>query len=204
MIADDMGLGKTVQALAIASIYRQKWPLVVVCPSSVRFTWKEAVVRWIPSLPESDISVITSSKDPLKGGGGKVVILSYDLLPRREKELEEIGVQVAILDESHFVKNGKSNRSRAAAKVFKRTSHLVLLSGTPALSRPIELFSQVHLLQPGLFQYATPFGMRYCDGKQMVVNGAVINDFKGSSHMAELKVILEETYVNQILIYCLS
>lgn len=41
LLADDMGLGKTVQAICIAAYYRSEWPLLVVAPSSVRFTWAE-------------------------------------------------------------------------------------------------------------------------------------------------------------------
>ena len=41
MIADDMGLGKTLQAIAVMSYYREDWPLLVICPSSVRLTWSE-------------------------------------------------------------------------------------------------------------------------------------------------------------------
>lgn len=37
LIADDMGLGKTIQALAIADYYRNEWPLLIVCPSSMRY-----------------------------------------------------------------------------------------------------------------------------------------------------------------------
>ena len=36
LIADDMGLGKTIQALGIACYYKENWPLLIVCPSSVR------------------------------------------------------------------------------------------------------------------------------------------------------------------------
>ena len=62
LLADDMGLGKTLQALAIVSAYKSKWPLFIVCPSSMRFAWKAAVVRWLPSIPEENIVVITSGK----------------------------------------------------------------------------------------------------------------------------------------------
>lgn len=41
LLADDMGLGKTVQAICIAAYYRDEWPVLVVTPSSVRFTWAE-------------------------------------------------------------------------------------------------------------------------------------------------------------------
>ena len=36
-----MGLGKTLQAICVASYYRHEWPLLIVAPSSVRFTWRE-------------------------------------------------------------------------------------------------------------------------------------------------------------------
>ena len=41
LIADDMGLGKTLQAIAVMSYYHSDWPLLVICPSSVRLAWGE-------------------------------------------------------------------------------------------------------------------------------------------------------------------
>ena len=63
-IADDMGLGKTIQALATAAAFKRagEWPLLVVCPSSMRFAWKDAALRWIPGLDPEDVTVITSGK----------------------------------------------------------------------------------------------------------------------------------------------
>ena len=40
MIADDMGLGKTVQALGLASHYRDSWPLLIIAPSSMRYSFR--------------------------------------------------------------------------------------------------------------------------------------------------------------------
>lgn len=39
LIADEMGLGKTIQALAIMRYFSSDWPLLIVCPSSVKFSW---------------------------------------------------------------------------------------------------------------------------------------------------------------------
>ena len=36
-----MGLGKTLQAICIAVYYQEAWPLLVLCPSSVRQMWAE-------------------------------------------------------------------------------------------------------------------------------------------------------------------
>jgi len=43
LIADDMGLGKTVQAITIASFYCHEWPLLVICPSSLKLTLQEVL-----------------------------------------------------------------------------------------------------------------------------------------------------------------
>lgn len=40
-MADDMGLGKTLQAITVVCYYRSEWPLLVVCPSSLRLAWAE-------------------------------------------------------------------------------------------------------------------------------------------------------------------
>lgn len=53
LLADDMGLGKTVQAICIAAFYRDEWPLLVVAPSSVRFTWAEVITLSCVSVNQS-------------------------------------------------------------------------------------------------------------------------------------------------------
>ena len=103
LLADDMGLGKTLQALAIASAYKEDWPLLICCPSSVRFSWRSAVVRWLPSVPEEDVIVITSGKDEIDPHQ-IVIIISYELMARRQEELMQIRPNVAIMDESHHLK----------------------------------------------------------------------------------------------------
>ncbi len=40
LLADEMGLGKSVQALGIARYYKREWPMLVVCPSSVKYVWQ--------------------------------------------------------------------------------------------------------------------------------------------------------------------
>ena len=57
LIADDMGLGKTLQALALAHYYLNDWPLLIVTPSSMKYSWEEAVRQWLPSVPLHHIQV---------------------------------------------------------------------------------------------------------------------------------------------------
>ena len=50
LLGDEMGVGKTIQALAISYIYKQDWPLLIIAPSSLRYTWKDEITKWIPTL----------------------------------------------------------------------------------------------------------------------------------------------------------
>ena len=50
-----MGVGKTVQGIALASCYRQEWPLLVIVPASLRLMWAEELERWLPCLRPSQV-----------------------------------------------------------------------------------------------------------------------------------------------------
>uniref|UniRef100_A0A8C6WY02 SWI/SNF-related matrix-associated actin-dependent regulator of chromatin subfamily A-like protein 1 n=1 Tax=Neogobius melanostomus TaxID=47308 RepID=A0A8C6WY02_9GOBI len=186
LLADDMGLGKTIQAMCIAAYYKSEWPVLVVAPSSVRFTWAEAFRRWLPSLEPDSINVVVKAKDNLRSG--LVNIISYDLLSRIDKQHPGNSFKVLIMDESHFMKNMKTARCKAALPLLKAAKRVVLLSGTPAMSRPAELYTQILAVRPTLYPRFHDFGVRYCDAKQMNWGW----DYSGSSNLAELKLLLEE------------
>uniref|UniRef100_A0AAZ3R698 SWI/SNF-related matrix-associated actin-dependent regulator of chromatin subfamily A-like protein 1 n=1 Tax=Oncorhynchus tshawytscha TaxID=74940 RepID=A0AAZ3R698_ONCTS len=184
LLADDMGLGKTVQAICIAAYYRKEWPLLVVAPSSVRFTWAEAFRQWLPSVQPDSINVIVKGKDNLRGG--LVNIISYDLLSKMDKQQAANPFNVLIMDESHFLKNMKTARFKAALPLLKVAKRVILLSGTPAMSRPSELYSQILAVKPSLFPHFRDFGTSWC--------GLPWGwDYSGSSNLGELKLMLEES-----------
>ncbi|XP_053126834.1 SWI/SNF-related matrix-associated actin-dependent regulator of chromatin subfamily A-like protein 1 isoform X2 [Hemicordylus capensis] len=179
LLADDMGLGKTIQAICIAAYYRKEWPLLVVAPSS-------AFHRWLPSLNPDSISVIATGKDCLLAR--LINVVSFDLLSKMEKQLKTT-FQVVIVDESHFLKNIKTARCRAAMPLLKAAKRVILLSGTPAMSRPAELYTQIAAVRPSFFSQFHIFGLRYCAAKQRPWGW----DYSGSSNLGELKLLLEES-----------
>ncbi|XP_048455337.1 SWI/SNF-related matrix-associated actin-dependent regulator of chromatin subfamily A-like protein 1 [Rhincodon typus] len=187
LLADDMGLGKTLQAICIAAVYRKEWPVLVITPSSVRFTWAQAFSQWLPSLDTQAINVILTGKDRLLSS--HVSIISYDLLAKLKNQLMERSFQVIIVDESHFLKNVKTARCKAARPLLQAAKRLILLSGTPAMSRPAELYSQIAVLQPKLFPNFHDFGIRYCAAKRLPWGW----DYSGSSNLVELRLLLLES-----------
>jgi len=121
------------------------------------------------------------------------VIISYDLLSKKSSELMKKKFNLVIMDESHCIKNDKSVRTKAAEPLMRGSRYLILLTGTPALSRPMELYSQISALLPKLFKYSRDFGFRYCNGQLKKIGMREIYDFSGSSNMEELSLLLVES-----------
>jgi len=60
-IADEMGTGKTLQSLVACKYFETDWPVLVVCPSSLRYTWRTEIMQWL-GLAESDVFVVKAGK----------------------------------------------------------------------------------------------------------------------------------------------
>ncbi|KAI6189645.1 putative SMARCAL1-like protein [Aphelenchoides bicaudatus] len=183
LIADEMGLGKSLQALAIARAYSDEWPLLIVCPSSVKYSWKQQIEQFLPNV--ASITVIEKGTDrlPTERTSNTVIIMSYDLMVNKKKDLLAANIYVVIFDESHLLKDKKTRRTQVAVRAQRR----ILLSGTPALSRPVELFTQIKLVNPNIFTNWLKFAERYCDLRK----GRFGLEAKGAKHLNELALILE-------------
>ena len=48
--------------------------------------------------------------------------------------------------------------------LLKSAKRAICLTGTPALSRPIELYAQLEALRPNVFLHEMEFAKRYCAG----------------------------------------
>jgi SWI/SNF-related matrix-associated actin-dependent regulator 1 of chromatin subfamily A len=191
-----MGLGKTLQAIGIAINYRAEWPCLIVVPSSVRLQWADQFQKWAPEIKSDDINIVMNGYSQnfitfliftRKGSCNKLVnIISYDLLVR-QKEVNDF--KVVILDESHLIKSYNAKRTACIKPICERANRVILLSGTPALSRPAELYSQISAVDPKLLPNWTQFGMRYCAGYYAKYR----MNYDGASNLAELHLLLENT-----------
>ena len=60
------------------------------------------------------------------------------------------GFQTVICDESHYLKNLQAVRTTMVCPLIEKARHAILLSGTPCLNRPVELYAQVSALSDSL------------------------------------------------------
>ena len=178
MVNDTVGLGKSAQALSYLFNHPEMRPAIIVCPASVKYQWEEYCREWIP---KSNPEVINGPKGKF---AGDIIILNYDILKKNVTKIKNINPQIIILDESHKVKNYKSQRTIAAVDLASQIPHRMLLSGTPALNRTSELWVQLAILRPDIYNQMTftKWHKKYCDAKKTEWGW----DYSGNSNTEEL------------------
>lgn len=200
-IADEMGLGKTVQTiLAVKASF--SYPAVVVCPATLKGNWAKEIARWDP---ECSVTVLSGRKaNPEALQGFNWIVVNYDVLAAWEEAIETALPLALVVDESHYVKEAKAQRTKALLKLSQAVpeSGLVLaLTGTPLLNRPVELITQLRLLgrledvapaprgapTPQAYEFA--FKFEYCGPR----NNGFGWEFKGASNTKALSDKLRQS-----------
>lgn len=177
LIGDEMGLGKTVQALAWLQHHPECRPAVIVCPASLKLNWKKEAEFWM-SDPRVEV---LNGMAPYKPSGD-VLIINYSILKAWVDKLIEIDVKALVFDEAHYTKNSKSQRTKASKKLAKQTKHVIGLTGTAIVNRPVEIVNIVQMIDKTVIPNKWHFLHRYCNPKH---NGFGWS-FKGSSNTEEL------------------
>ncbi|KAM4538042.1 DNA annealing helicase and endonuclease ZRANB3 [Fundulus diaphanus] len=208
MIADEMGLGKTVQAIAVACAYRQEWPLLVVVPSSLKYPWIEELERWIPELQPRDINLVENKSHTMGISSSKVTVLGYGLLTTDARPLVEAlsrqRFAVVVLDESHYLKSRNAARTKILVPLIQSAKRAILLTGTPALGRPEELFMQIDALYPRRFGTWTDYAKKYCNAHYRYFGHRRQWDCRGASNLKELHQRLSQIMIRRLKAEVLS
>tara|TARA_R110002020_G_scaffold107157_7_gene249016 strand:+ start:1094 stop:2827 length:1734 start_codon:yes stop_codon:yes gene_type:complete len=167
ILADDMGLGKTGSAI-MASISCKAKKILVICPASLKLNWK----REIEFYSNEEVGIVEGKE----WVDGKYVIINYDILKnfhsmpkdRDDKSIiKESGFDLVIIDEAHYVSNGKAQRTKLVNNLTKKINRLWLLSGTPMTSRPMNYYNLLKLVGSRVADNWINYVRRYCDGKQI-------------------------------------
>ncbi|MGB8879828.1 MAG: DEAD/DEAH box helicase, partial [Solirubrobacteraceae bacterium] len=158
-LADEQGLGKTIEALATLEA-DAAYPAVVVCPASLKLNWMREIGRWVP---RRSVQML----DGKRGGvaATDITIINYDIVAGRLEGLNDLRPRAVVLDESHYCKNPRAQRTQAAQRLcaaVPREGLVLALTGTPVMNRPPELISQLRILgRLGDFGSGAQFGERF-------------------------------------------
>lgn len=182
MLGDQQGLGKTAQAIAMV-MAQDLFPCLVITKKTLVLNWKTEWEAWTDKLvmgftpsrkntwpfffntKMADVGIVNyESLQPFFVS--KIVVPSGELFRVKHIEFKE-QIQLfksVIIDESHYVKDGKTKRTKFCIGLTRHLQEkgVYLLSGTPVLNDPMELYTQLTILnRQRLFGSYSEFKLTY-------------------------------------------
>jgi len=203
-LGDDPGLGKTAQVIRACDHLPPSYLLkgiLIVCPASLRSNWQQEWEKW--NGPKCELYIL-SYQEAVKDCQGKV-------LGRFKRNIGVLGRTWGLVafDEAHALKacGGKTQRAMSGLiyniwkeksddeetpdkwrRVYGVSAHkTVMMSGTPVLNRPIDIFPAIRHMRPNDWPSKTKFELRYCDA-HVDRYGRWVTD--GYSNLGELHSVL--------------
>ncbi len=97
-------------------------------------------------------------------------------------------IKAVIADEAHYLKNTGNKRSDILTPYLSSRKRVVLLTGTPALAKPREIFNLISIVRPDVYVDFKEFGYRYCEPTINAWTKKV--EFNGCQNSKELHFLL--------------
>lgn len=162
LIGDEPGLGKTPQAIVYANEIGAR-KVLVICPAAIRSQWARKIEQWSTMRrPFLVYPVFAASRGVHPHA--EWVILSFALArnPDIVAALSRMRFDLLIVDESHNLKDIGSQQTRAVfgqadgmyhpqkaapvPAISRSAEHILCLSGTPIVNRPLEAYTTARSL----------------------------------------------------------
>lgn len=168
---------QAITVFAIDIALKKSRTAIVICPATLKGNWLDEFDKFTrihavmldgaPAKREIQINEFDAHAEP------KVLIVNYEQVVAHLDRFNSMQFDVAIFDEAHYIKNPKSKRTKACLSL--RTTRNFMLTGTPMLNKPDELWSILHKIDPAepVFKKYWSFVNRFCmrggfGGKEIV------------------------------------
>ena len=163
-LADDMGLGKTLQTICFIAYRALRFPAekhIIICPSSLLYNWMQEFQKFAPHLKVNVYHGTNRNFDEISKTENDVVITTYGTIRSDFEKLATISFGVAVIDESHNIKNPAALITKAVGYLNANTR--IALSGTPVMNNTFDLYAQLNFVLPGMFGSREFFKREYAD-----------------------------------------
>lgn len=135
-----MGSGKTKVAVELANANADKVDrLLWVCPFQVKDSTKAELFKWSPKMPFNVIAYESISQGESGYQKAKDFIKGHRVF--------------LVLDESIFIKNGRTKRWQRLKAIRRQCPYCIILNGTPVVRDEWDLYWQMQMLDERIIPY---------------------------------------------------
>jgi SWI/SNF-related matrix-associated actin-dependent regulator 1 of chromatin subfamily A len=185
LLADEMGTCKTIQLAGLLNLLgKELQRVLIVTPASVKRVWALELSKWL--VRKVPIMIVKGSTPTTDLPSCGIWIINYELLTKFRSALLREGWDLIAFDEAHFIKNRSSQRTKDCFGLARAAKRKILLTGTPLLNRPAELWALLHFLAPAEWPNFYRFAHHYCAPFRSEWGW----DFSGASNLEELNARL--------------
>jgi len=158
ILADGMGLGKTLQAIGAYYNHDKSGnaKLLIITTKNAKATWRRELFKWL----KRDDTCIIESTDGIMGATQKIllnkapiVVVNFESMANLKDLIMSQPWHFIVVDEAHKLRNRDTKMFKACLEVFRHFQMipLKLLTGTPLINKPQDLFSLLQCLYPSSF-----------------------------------------------------
>lgn len=155
---DAVGLGKTLEAIGTILWFREHQnakKFLVICKKSLKYQWASEIEKF----SKDDLNIFVAGDTPKKRqiaydgiaeAEEGILITNYHNFLRDTDQIAKSNYDAIVIDEVHTLKakKGKMNNNICTVTQGKK---VILLSGTPVMSKPEDIFGIVQLATPNYF-----------------------------------------------------
>lgn len=173
LLADDMGLGKSRQVVVATRMIAGDGRVLILCPASLRINWEREIHA---VYPKAIVGMVGDDRMPTLYGCSWI-IANYERLGGLVRETG-LAFSVLSVDEAHSLKQVSAGRTRNAFLMAARIPRRFVVTGTPLLSREIELHTLLRLTGNALgFLELSEFRKKFAGDKNK--RAALAHELKG-------------------------
>lgn len=167
------GAGKTYATVHVAKTRFARGEidlLIVLCPNSIKQVWPREFGKWAPETPHH-FQVMSAGAELRRQNaeGLEILVVAIEALSQGNAYAKIMAYMkgrktMVVDDESSRIKNPSSTRTKNATNIAWSAWYRMILTGTPILQGPHDLFAQMRFLNPeiiGITKWAA-FKARYC------------------------------------------
>lgn len=155
LLGDEMGLGKTVSVMGYINAVNPR-RILVACPNNAKLVWLRHFQKF---CIHKDLTVELAYTKFWPSFLADVVIANYEALNKWADVAKADSWDLLIADEGQYLKNPSAKRSKAYYPIVGKKE--IIITGTPIVNYPYEIFPLIHKLDRERWPEYGRFEMQY-------------------------------------------